>query len=81
MANLQSEQSLTEHSMCSLTDFGRKATGEEFPIEASISGTERNGQNLHTVILRDPGFSTNLGNPDEYTILELAELIRHLGEM
>ncbi len=32
---------------------GLRSTGEEFPIEASISHTERNGQHFFTVILRD----------------------------
>ncbi|MCB0211549.1 MAG: PAS domain S-box protein [Anaerolineae bacterium] len=32
---------------------GRRATGEEFPIEASISQTRIEGQSLYTAILRD----------------------------
>jgi PAS domain S-box-containing protein len=33
--------------------FGQRANGEEFPLEASISQVETNGQKLFTVIMRD----------------------------
>jgi two-component system sensor kinase FixL len=33
--------------------FGRRASGEEFPIEATISRSEAGGKRLHTVIVRD----------------------------
>ncbi len=47
-------QGVTTRSMGSVLPIvGRKATGEDFPIEASISRIELNGQNFYTVILRD----------------------------
>jgi len=36
-----------------MTIFGLRASGEEFPIEASISHAESSGQHLYTAILRD----------------------------
>lgn len=45
---------LTMQAMGSLMPlFGRRATGEDFPIEASISQIELKGQNFFTVIMRD----------------------------
>ncbi len=48
------ETNVTKRSMGSLgAIFGLHADGEEFPIEASISQAEVNGEKLFTVILRD----------------------------
>jgi PAS domain S-box-containing protein len=45
---------VTQRSMGGLSDiFALRANGEEFPIEASISQVEGNGEKLHTVIIRD----------------------------
>src|SRR5678815_5393219 len=32
---------------------GRRATGEDFPVDVSISEVELNGARFHTIILRD----------------------------
>ena len=45
---------VTKRSMGSpMAIFGRKKTGEDFPIEASISQINLNGKSFYTVILRD----------------------------
>jgi len=49
-----SKTNVTRRSMGALGAlFGLRADGEEFPLEASISQIESDGQRLYTVILRD----------------------------
>ena len=78
------EQGLAERSMGSPKPiFGRKATGEDFPIEASISRTKLNGQNFYTVILRDISERKQAELEAQQQRSELAHLSRvtMLGEL
>ena len=48
------EQNVTRRSIGQLGElYGLKFSGEEFPLEASISQTGINGQKFYTIILRD----------------------------
>lgn len=53
--------------------FGRRATGEEFPLEASISQVEDGGEKFYTVILRE--ITERIRT--EAVLREQAELLNH----
>jgi PAS domain S-box-containing protein len=71
----------TSRSMASPgTLVARRATGEEFPIEAAISQVEAAGQKLYTVILRDITQRTRLEEELRQQAVELARADRRKDE-
>jgi PAS domain S-box-containing protein len=71
----------TSRSMTSPgTLVARRATGEEFPVEAAISQVEAAGQKLYTVILRDITQRKQLEGELRQQAVELAEADRRKDE-
>ena len=55
--------------------YGRRATGEEFPVDASISQVDAPGGKLYTVILRDVTARVRAQQEQSRLALRLAGLL------